>query len=200
METRKCRTCSDIKEITEYHYHNGKYRLDCKICFRLEEKRRRFERVERVDTNHADRILEYRKEINDRGPKPEKHAWCYECKNYKSNDNFSPCNLKNNGKCRTCSSEHDIQRARELKQKAISYLGGKCTRCGFIGHFGSYDFHHSDPNDKEFNWNVARKKSWNNLLPELNKCVLLCRNCHTFIHCKLNEDGSLNPEYIPSNV
>jgi hypothetical protein len=87
-----------------------------------------------------------------------------------------------------------------VQQRAIDYLGGKCTRCNYTGHYSSFDFHHINPSEKEFNWNIARKKSWENLLPELNKCTVLCACCHNIIHSKLNNDGTLNREYIPTNL
>ena len=200
MENKVCRNCDENKSITEYHKHNGNYRLDCKICFREQEKIRRVNRLLKIDINHANRVILHQKEFKDRGECPIDNTWCYDCKSYKHNTNFSPTNLKNNGRCTECSSEYDIQRNRLLKLKCIEYLGGSCSKCGFIGNYSSYDFHHNNYKEKEFNWNVGRKKSFNNLLPELDKCTLLCRNCHQMIHTKLNNDGSLNPYYIPTNI
>jgi len=127
----------------------------------------------------------------------EKH--CYVCKKIKKKNEYCKTYFERNGPCRECGTKYDIERNRILKKKAIEYLGGKCKRCDFVGHFSCYDFHHLVPKTKEMNWGQMRKKSWNNLLRELNKCILLCGNCHKIIHCKINDDGSLNNEYIPSN-
>lgn len=200
MENKICRNCQVNKPINHYHKHNGKYRLDCKICFRLAEKQRRVNRLMLIDVEHANKVLKHQEEILNRGECPINNAWCFECKSYKHKDKFSPHNFLKNGKCTECSSKYDIQRSRLLKLKCIDYLGGKCSRCGLVGHYSIYDFHHIDYREKEFNWNVGRKKSFENLIQELNKCSLLCRNCHQTIHTKLNNDGTLNVEYVPTNL
>lgn len=104
--------------------------------------------------------------------------------------------MKNSGKCRKCSTEYDLQKGRELKLKAIEYKGGKCKRCNFIGHYSSLVFHHTNPNEKEFDWYKGRKQKWEILKLELDKCDLLCANCHNLIHSKLNNDGTPNIEYV----
>lgn len=200
MKSKECRTCLKLLSIDEFNKHNGSFRLDCKNCFRKKERLRRVERLKKIDLEHANRVILHQEEIENRGECPLNHAWCYVCKSYKQHHKFSPYNLKNNGKCTECASRHDIERTRLLKLKAIEYKGNKCSRCGFIGHYSSYDFHHVDPTKKDFNWNVGRKKSFDKIKLELDKCILLCRNCHQMIHTKLNNDGSLNSEYLPTNV
>lgn len=200
MDKKKCRTCNKSKKINEFHKHNGSYRLDCKICFRGAERNRRLIRIGKANEEHAKTILLYRKELQERGECPKNHQWCYGCKSYKDKKEYSPGSFKNHGPCRECSLKYDNERNRKLKKKAIEYLGGVCKKCGFAGHFASFDFHHIDPKTKEMNWNKMRKKSWDNLLVELNKCILLCSNCHQVVHCKVNDDGSENLEYVPSNL
>ena len=146
------------KEINDYHKHNGIFRLDCKICFREHEKLRRVNRILKINKELGEKLISIQLEKSTRGECPINHTWCYKCKIYKLNDDFSAYNLKNYGCCTECSSENDIQRNRLLKLKAIDYLGGKCNRCSFLGHYSSYDFHHVNHKEKEFNWNVMRKK------------------------------------------
>ena len=70
------------------------------------------------------------------------------------------------------------------KKKAIEYLGGKCSRCGYNNHYAAMQFHHVEK--KDFAWNKLRLLNWERTKEELDKCVLLCANCHAIVH-------SLNP-------
>jgi len=72
----------------------------------------------------------------------------------------------------------------DRKKKAIEYLGGKCSRCGYSDHYAAMQFHHVEK--KDFVWNKLRLLNWERTKEELNKCVLLCANCHAIVH-------SLNP-------
>ena len=46
------------------------------------------------------------------------------------------------------------------------------------------DFHHLDPKEKDFNIAEAsfNGKGWSTILKEINKCVVLCSNCHRKVH------------------
>ncbi len=77
-------------------------------------------------------------------------------------------------------------RNRQIKQKCVDYLGGKCSICGYNKCLGSMDFHHIDPKTKEFSISPGMYryfyKNWELLKQELDKCILLCANCHGEIH------------------
>ena len=88
-------------------------------------------------------------------------------------------NTKNNTKCKTCVTR--LRRLRAKKQ-AVDYLGGKCIICGFNMHLAALTFHHRDPNEKDFNIGSLKHKSWDMVKSELDKCDLLCANCHNIIH------------------
>ena len=71
------------------------------------------------------------------------------------------------------------KRRRALKQRAVDYMGGKCQCCGYNKHVGVLDFHHLDPTTKEFSISGrGMTRSWEKIQAELNKCVLVCANCH----------------------
>lgn len=80
---------------------------------------------------------------------------------------------------------YQIQRWRDRKKKAVEHLGGKCQRCDIIGHYSIYDFHHVDPEQKDFIWTKLRLRNWDDILTELSKCLLLCANCHRLEHWEL---------------
>lgn len=84
--------------------------------------------------------------------------------------------------CRDCHNEYLCERWHDNKIKAIEYLGGKCSKCGYDKHNAPLQFHHTDPESKDYSWNVLRKKSWPRIKTELDKCILLCANCHSIEH------------------
>lgn len=71
--------------------------------------------------------------------------------------------------------------AQKTKLKAIAYKGSKCLVCGYNRSIRVLQFHHIDPKSKEFGISGSTK-SFEKLKPELDKCVLLCSNCHGEVH------------------
>ncbi len=63
----------------------------------------------------------------------------------------------------------------EVKAQAIEFLGGKCVQCGSDNDL---QFDHIDPKTKSFEvlkiHSVSRVRFWE----EVNKCQLLCHECH----------------------
>ena len=75
------------------------------------------------------------------------------------------------------------KRRKKIKLLAIEYKGGKCLICGYNKYVGALDFHHLDEGTKEFGLAVAGlTRSWERTKKELDKCVLLCANCHREVH------------------
>ncbi|MBI2096766.1 MAG: HNH endonuclease [Candidatus Sungbacteria bacterium] len=71
------------------------------------------------------------------------------------------------------------KRRKKLKEMAIEYKGGKCQICGYKKYSGAFDLHHIDAKEKEFG--IAAKgytRSWKKVKAELDKCILVCANCH----------------------
>ena len=56
-----------------------------------------------------------------------------------------------------------------------------CSICGMY-HPGVLDFHHVDPSKKDFTIAKSRTKSKEKFLRELDKCIVLCSNCHRILH------------------
>jgi hypothetical protein len=80
-----------------------------------------------------------------------------------------------------CCSCKTTQRRAKVKRRAVEYKGGKCTRCGYDKCDGALDFHHTN-DDKEFGIADSYNKSWERLKTELDKCELICANCHREEH------------------
>lgn len=89
---------------------------------------------------------------------------------------------KNGGSPSKCPSCNSNLRRFALKIKAIDYKGGKCVVCGYSRCVGALCFHHRDPNEKEFTISGNHCRRWDVLKQELDKCVLLCTNCHAELH------------------
>lgn len=89
---------------------------------------------------------------------------------------------KHKDRIRLSASTWQKEKGRINKLKAIEYLGGQCTDCK--GKFESYiyDFHHIDPNVKESTIARIMGRTWEKIVPELDKCVLLCAHCHRTRH------------------
>ena len=72
-------------------------------------------------------------------------------------------------------------RNRSRKIQAIELLGGSCKDCGGTFPPCAFDFHHVD-GTKEMNPSYALANSWDKAVTELEKCLLLCANCHRIRH------------------
>lgn len=86
--------------------------------------------------------------------------------------------------CKICTNMQTLERQRSLKQLAVEYLGGKCVECGFSGHCAAFDFHHKNPMVKDFTIGQMKLTAFEKIKPELDKCELLCANCHRICHAK----------------
>ena len=75
---------------------------------------------------------------------------------------------------------------RQLAESLKPLLGGRCQRCGYSDCDQALDFHHIDPNEKESNiGRLLKSKGKQAVLREIDKCCLLCANCHRELHaCK----------------
>ena len=81
-------------------------------------------------------------------------------------------------KCNSCLVN---KRRFSIKDKAIAYKGGNCIVCNYNKCTRALVFHHVD-GDKDFGIGGAHARSWEAIQNELDKCVLLCSNCHGEVH------------------
>ena len=132
---------------------------------------------------------------------------CSKCKEEKSIELFHNDRRKPDGKTTQCGScrtkaylqsrHKNLKKHREQESKtgakrrldrkiiAINYKGGKCEDCGIIGSMDNrsiFEFHHINPALKEREPGTCVKLSIPRLKQELDKCVLLCSNCHRLRH------------------
>ena len=69
------------------------------------------------------------------------------------------------------------------KIKAINILGGRCEICGSKNIFHLV-FHHINSIEKENTINGLKNYRWSIIEKDLEKCQLLCANCHKELHFK----------------
>jgi len=67
------------------------------------------------------------------------------------------------------------------KLKAVAYKGSACSVCGYSKCIAALEFHHPDPAGKDFGIS-GKTRSWERIKAELDKCELVCANCHREIH------------------
>ena len=99
--------------------------------------------------------------------------YCYGCSGESTRNNYE-----------TRKHQKTILR-RSMKLQAIKLLGGKCSICGYDRCIDALEFHHSNPEMKEFKLGSGNTISWREYKAEALKCILVCSNCHKEIHSKI---------------
>jgi 5-methylcytosine-specific restriction endonuclease McrA len=79
-------------------------------------------------------------------------------------------------------------RRKKLRLMAIEHMGGKCERCGYSKCVRALSFHHRNPKEKNFGVSArGMTRSLEKVKNEIEKCVLLCANCHMELHEEENK-------------
>lgn len=120
---------------------------------------------------------------------------CNICGKDKPLDNFYSNGFTPNGTQKykaACSICETKKRAANFYSYVVEYLSisnkeYKCCKCGYTNIFGSLDFHHRDPKEKDFELSQVYKtlsfdKFIEEVAPEIDKCDILCPNCHRLEH------------------
>lgn len=91
------------------------------------------------------------------------------------------------------NKEKQYRRIKERQQKIRKWLGEykktlKCELCN-ESHVACLDFHHKDPNEKEASLSMIYMKGWSieRIKKEIDKCQVLCSNCHRKLHFELTD-------------
>lgn len=72
---------------------------------------------------------------------------------------------------------------RLVKQWVLEEKGNKCQCCGYNTCSAALELHHLDPTQKDFNLSDRDLKlDWPTIKQEIDKCILICSNCHREIH------------------
>lgn len=111
--------------------------------------------------------------------------YCAKCDKNKCINEFYKRRGKSGGSayCIECTKTQSKERHNQFKKELVEYKGGCCQNCGYDKYYGALDFHHLDPNEKDFNFSRVKTFTLNDKIKnELDKCVCLCANCHREIH------------------
>ena len=151
----KCQICGLQKEIQTCHLRNNTY---AKCC----DNSKYQDNIKKCDICGKNFI--------PKTPQANKRRFCYEC---------SPSYDKDDRASNITAIRHAI------KRQLVEYKGGKCCKCGYNKSIKALQFHHLNPNEKEFTIaSNLRLSDFNmqNYYNEVDKCLLLCANCHAEIH------------------
>jgi 5-methylcytosine-specific restriction endonuclease McrA len=116
----------------------------------------------------------------------EKERCCFKCKEVKLVGEFYKKKSFNgyHSYCKNCLNEVAVERLQNIKKQCIEYKGGECVFCGYKNYYGALEFHHKNKKVKDFT--IANScMSFDKLKKELDKCELVCSNCHREVHAGL---------------
>jgi len=96
--------------------------------------------------------------------------------------------FKDKQKGKKWAKEYQKKRRYEFQNKIYEYKKkiGKCKLCGWNDHVEVLQFHHLDKSKKDFKFSVGHLGcfAWNKIEKEIKKCILICPNCHSWLHYK----------------
>ena len=81
---------------------------------------------------------------------------------------------------------YEAQKRRGLARKLniIKTAGGHCTICGYNKNLAALVFHHADASGKDFKLDMRSlsNRKIEPIIKEIDKCTLVCANCHAEMH------------------
>lgn len=93
--------------------------------------------------------------------------------------------------CKNCQSKIKKENRAKIRSEIKENL--KCSKCGYNQCLEALEFHHSDPNKKEYSicFLVNSEKNIKAIQEEIDKCIVLCANCHREEHWRLKQLNEL---------
>ena len=201
--TKKCSACNHVKPISEFFKNKSSrdgYRYDCKVC-------------------SCERRRIYTNRLRDKGlctwcgkeSPVDGLSFCSGCAARHSDSiKNSKLRRKSKGMCYLCTElvvpghvycsyhreyqrKHTNKRTLKFISRVGDYFDNKCGICGLQSeHHEIFDSHHLEPLQKKYQVSKMRSKNWESeVVPELEKCMYLCKVCHARLHAgRFDEDIS----------
>lgn len=137
---------------------------------------------------------------------------CNVCREDKDLSEYSPnkvCSDGHVGTCKPCANYRVSKWYRDNRdrRKRAANLRNQRRKWVVVEHFGEechdckqsflpcvYDFHHLDPTKKDVNPSQAMTMSLERMWKELDKCIMLCANCHRLRHFANGGGNELSKE------
>jgi len=134
--------------------------------------------------------FELKTKTNQYNKKDRVDKFCPKCEKVKPLIDFYKRINRNDvgGYCKKCSNAYHTNRVKEVKLKMISYKGNQCEDCELKlekSHYSVFEFHHLEPKQKDPNFDKIKYQSWDKITNELDKCAILCANCHRIRHAQI---------------
>lgn len=121
---------------------------------------------------------------------------CNICKQSKPESEFYKNGNRKHCRCKDChkeimktSYEEKINKVNKLKEE----IG--CLKCRETRYY-ILEFHHNDPNEKDYSISNRVRASFETIQKEISKCSVLCCNCHREFHHLNRENGITIEEYL----
>ena len=96
--------------------------------------------------------------------------------------------------CKDCANTLETERYHQKKE----YINSQKICCQKCGDSRVYvlDYHHKDKNQKDFTIGKIKKGSLQLIQKEIDKCIVLCANCHREFHYLENTQCITIDEYL----
>ncbi|AGR89469.1 HNH endonuclease [Pseudomonas phage PAK_P4] len=111
---------------------------------------------------------------------------CTQCKVEKPTTEFYFKGRKADGRlhseCKKCFNNRMMKRYEQRAKVIVDMKGGSCYLCGYDKCVAALEFHHMDPSQKDFEISKRWSMKDERIKAEIDKCVLLCSNCHAEVH------------------
>lgn len=194
IKKRLCKKCNNDLPLTIEFFTPRKadktgFSLYCKECKNREKREQRLEKrkisnkggiIPGVEGKRCTICKNIYPCTNDyfgkhKGNKSGLDTFCKECRRNKNLNNFYKASDK-------WKATH--KKTRDEKQRKINEIKEQSNGCSRCNEKRIYllDFHHLDSSQKDFQISNGSSKGWNNILKEIQKCILLCKNCHCEFH------------------